>query len=89
MAEFVWEARARTGEIRKGTMTADDAASVEERLRQAAVGASIELLELRGCVHRVQLAERGRGALVAGGPRRVGDLIVGVDGVTSRARVAV
>ena len=33
MAEFVWEARARTGEIRKGTMTADDAAAVEERLR--------------------------------------------------------
>ena len=33
MAEFAWEARARTGEVRKGVMTADDVAAVEERLR--------------------------------------------------------
>lgn len=34
MAEFTWEARARTGELRKGTMEADDAESVNARLRQ-------------------------------------------------------
>jgi type IV pilus assembly protein PilC len=33
MAEFVWEARARTGELRKGSMEADDAEAVNERLR--------------------------------------------------------
>ena len=33
MAEFAYEARARTGEVRKGTMTADDAVTVENRLR--------------------------------------------------------
>src|ERR1043165_1753114 len=33
MAEFVWEARARTGELRKGTMEADDAEAVNQRLR--------------------------------------------------------
>ncbi len=33
MAEFVWEARARTGELRKGTMEADDEAGVSARLR--------------------------------------------------------
>lgn len=33
MAEFVWEARARTGELRKGTMEADDEAGVTARLR--------------------------------------------------------
>ena len=34
MAEFVWEARARTGELRKGVMEADDEAAVNQRLRQ-------------------------------------------------------
>jgi type IV pilus assembly protein PilC len=34
MAEFIWEARARTGEVRKGTMEASDVAAVNERLRQ-------------------------------------------------------
>ncbi|MCC6645699.1 MAG: type II secretion system F family protein [Polyangiaceae bacterium] len=33
MAEFAWEARARTGEVKKGTMTAEDAGAVEERLK--------------------------------------------------------
>jgi type IV pilus assembly protein PilC len=33
MAEFVWEARARTGELRKGTMEADSEEAVRERLR--------------------------------------------------------
>ena len=33
MAEFAYEARARTGEVKKGTMTAEDAAAVEERLK--------------------------------------------------------
>ena len=33
MAEFVWEARARTGELRKGTMEAEDEAGVTARLR--------------------------------------------------------
>src|SRR5262245_12658744 len=33
MAEFVWEARARTGEVRKGTMEADDMEAVDSRLR--------------------------------------------------------
>jgi type IV pilus assembly protein PilC len=33
MAEFVWEARARTGELRKGVMEADDEAGVQNRLR--------------------------------------------------------
>ena len=33
MAEFVWEARARTGELRKGTMDADDEAGVTNKLR--------------------------------------------------------
>jgi len=33
MAEFTWEARARTGEVRKGVMEAADAAMVENRLR--------------------------------------------------------
>lgn len=33
MAEFVWEARARTGELRKGSMDADDEAGVQQRLR--------------------------------------------------------
>jgi len=34
MAEWVWEARARTGEMRKGAMEADDEVAVENRLRQ-------------------------------------------------------
>lgn len=33
MAEFVWEARARSGELRKGTMEADDEPAVQARLR--------------------------------------------------------
>jgi type IV pilus assembly protein PilC len=33
MAEFVWEARARTGELRKGSMEADDEEAVNQRLR--------------------------------------------------------
>jgi type IV pilus assembly protein PilC len=33
MAEFVYEARARSGEVRKGSMVADDAAAVEGKLR--------------------------------------------------------
>ncbi len=33
MAEFVWEARGRTGELRKGTMTADNEAAVQTKLR--------------------------------------------------------
>ncbi len=33
MAEWVWEARARTGELRKGVMTADNADAVQIRLR--------------------------------------------------------
>ena len=34
MAEFAWEARARTGEVRKGVMEADSEATVNTRLRQ-------------------------------------------------------
>ena len=34
MAEFTWEARARTGEVRRGVMEADDAEVVNQRLRQ-------------------------------------------------------
>jgi type IV pilus assembly protein PilC len=34
MAEFVWEARARSGELRKGTMEAEDENAVTTRLRQ-------------------------------------------------------
>ena len=33
MSEFVWEARARTGELRKGVMDADDEPAVQTRLR--------------------------------------------------------
>lgn len=33
MAEFVWEARSRAGELRKGTMEADDQDAVFQRLR--------------------------------------------------------
>ena len=33
MAEFVWEARGRTGEVRKGTMEADNEVAVQNRLR--------------------------------------------------------
>lgn len=33
MAEFVWEARARTGELRKGVMEADDEPAVQAKLR--------------------------------------------------------
>jgi type IV pilus assembly protein PilC len=33
MAEFVWEARARSGDIRKGTMEAENAEAVQNRLR--------------------------------------------------------
>src|SRR5512140_2754575 len=33
MAEFVWEARARTGELRKGVMEADDEAGAHAKLR--------------------------------------------------------
>jgi type IV pilus assembly protein PilC len=33
MAEFTWEARARSGEVRKGTMEANDAETVNQRLR--------------------------------------------------------
>jgi type IV pilus assembly protein PilC len=33
MAEFVWEARGRTGEIRKGTMEAESEVAVQTRLR--------------------------------------------------------
>src|SRR5258707_1680884 len=34
MADFAWEARSRTGELRKGVMEADSQAAVETRLRQ-------------------------------------------------------
>jgi len=34
MADFTWEARSRTGEVRKGTMEAETHAAVENRLRQ-------------------------------------------------------
>jgi type IV pilus assembly protein PilC len=34
MAEWVWEARGPTGEVKKGSMEADDEESVESRLRQ-------------------------------------------------------
>jgi len=34
MAEFAWEAKARTGEVRKGVMEADNEATVHNRLRQ-------------------------------------------------------
>jgi type IV pilus assembly protein PilC len=34
MAEFVWQARARTGELRRGVMEAEDEAAVNVRLRQ-------------------------------------------------------
>ncbi len=34
MAEFTWEARARSGELRKGTMEADDETAVQAKLRQ-------------------------------------------------------
>src|SRR3954466_8165866 len=34
MADFVWEARSRTGELRKGTMEAENQAAVEARLKQ-------------------------------------------------------
>jgi type IV pilus assembly protein PilC len=34
MAEFTWEARARSGEVRRGVMEADDAEAVNLRLRQ-------------------------------------------------------
>jgi type IV pilus assembly protein PilC len=34
MAEYAWEARARTGELRKGVMEADDEDAVTARLRQ-------------------------------------------------------
>ncbi len=34
MAEFTWEARARSGELRKGVMEADDENAVNARLRQ-------------------------------------------------------
>jgi type IV pilus assembly protein PilC len=34
MADFVWQARSRTGELRKGSMEADTQATVETRLRQ-------------------------------------------------------
>src|SRR6478736_311138 len=33
MPEFVWEARARTGELRKGVMEADDEPAVQAKLR--------------------------------------------------------
>ncbi len=33
MAEWVWEARMRTGEVRKGTMEAESAESVQNRLK--------------------------------------------------------
>ena len=33
MAEWVWEAKARTGETRKGVMEADTLEVVEQRLR--------------------------------------------------------
>src|SRR5687768_12294232 len=34
MAEWAWEARARTGEVRKGVMDAESHDAVHERLRQ-------------------------------------------------------
>ena len=34
MAEWVWEARGPTGEVKKGQMEADDAEAVQTRLRQ-------------------------------------------------------
>jgi type IV pilus assembly protein PilC len=33
MAEFVWEAKARTGELRKGSMEAESEDAVNQRLR--------------------------------------------------------
>ena len=34
MPDFLWEAKSRTGEVRKGVMNADNVAAVEARLRQ-------------------------------------------------------
>jgi type IV pilus assembly protein PilC len=48
MAEFVWEARARSGELRKGTMEADDAEAVNNRLRQQQLSPTKVRKKLRG-----------------------------------------
>ena len=40
MPTFVWEGRTRAGEVRKGTMVADDAAAVTARLRDQSLSAT-------------------------------------------------
>src|ERR1051325_3146342 len=48
MAEFTWEARGRTGEVRRGTMEADNEEVVNQRLRQQQL-APVKVQKRRRC----------------------------------------
>ena len=64
MAEFVWEARARTGEVRKGAMEAESEEAVNQRLRsQQLQPTKVKKKSREG---RFQLGSTGRCLISAG-----------------------
>jgi type IV pilus assembly protein PilC len=60
MAEFAWEARTRTGEVRSGTMAADDEATVGLRLRQQ----NLVVSSIKKKRREIQLPQFGSGVNV-------------------------
>ena len=60
MAEFAWEARARTGEVRKGVMEADDKEAVNERLQSQHLN-PVKVKKKGGALHaRLRIARSRR-----------------------------
>lgn len=60
MAEFAWEARTRTGEVRSGTMAAEDEATVGLRLRQQ----NLVVSSIKKKRREIQLPQFGSGVNV-------------------------
>jgi type IV pilus assembly protein PilC len=60
MAEFVWEARARTGELKKGTMEAESEDAVQARLRQQQLAPTKVRKKLKGFSFRIGTGVTGK-----------------------------
>jgi type IV pilus assembly protein PilC len=55
MAEFVWEARGRTGEVKRGTMEAENEAAVQNRLRAQQLNPTQVKKKTRGVSFNLQI----------------------------------
>jgi type IV pilus assembly protein PilC len=60
MAEFVWEARGRSGDVRSGTMEADNEAAVHARLRSQALNPT-KVKKKGGLLDQIQNLQIGAG----------------------------